>query len=499
MSSLLGLILPQKTITDNDTAKGLTALVYDGVFFQTMLVLTSGAFLVAFAVKLGASNLVIGTIAAIGPVCQLLQIPSIFVVDKFRYRKLIVLICAFLSRILWVPLAMLPWFMSPSSAVVVMLILILIMNMLGALAGCSWNSWIRNFVPDNVYGTLFPKRLAYAMGAGAIVSLLAGIGVEKIQIPGLMPTTPYAFCFLLGTIFGLLGIICIAKIPEPHRETTSMQEKGFFKSIVAPFRDYRYRKLIYFMGMWNFAINMAAPFFVVYMMVYLSVDIFTIILLSVINQIANFLFFGIWGRLSDRFSNKSCLAVAGFLFIISIALWTITEKNFLLIPILVAIHILAGISTAGVALCSNNITLKLAPKEEATAYLAACSVIAGIATAIAPILGAFAEIFFKSYEFTVSVKCVHHNSSFYLDLLDYYGLDFVFLISCVLGIYALSLLSKVKETGEKLTRDVYPELMIEIGQGLRSISTVMGLKFLFKPPRNTSVSSDTAVKAPINK
>lgn len=490
MINILSLILPQKTITDNDTARGLTALVYDGVCFQTMLVLTSGAFLVAFAVKLGASNLVIGTIAAIGPVCQLLQIPSIFVVDKLKYRKLIVLICAFISRILWIPLAMLPWFLPPSTAIVVMLIILLIMNMLGALAGCSWNSWIRNFVPDAVYGTLFPKRLAYAMGAGAIVSLLAGIGVEKLKFPNLLPTTPYAFCFFLGTIFGLLGIVCIAKIPEPHQESTSLKEKGFFRSIVAPFRDNRYRKLIYFMGMWNFAINMAAPFFIVYMMIYLSVDIFTIILLSVINQVSNFLFFGIWGRLSDRYSNKSCLAVSGLLFIISIALWTIAEKHFLMIPTLVVIHILAGISTAGVALCSNNITLKLAPKEEATAYLAACSVTVGIATAIAPILGAFAEIFFKCYEFTVSIKCVHLNNSVYIDLLDYWGLDFVFLIACIIGVYALGMLSKVKEPGEKLTKDVYSELMIEIGQGLRTISTVMGLKFLFRPPRNgTSVKT----------
>lgn len=484
MSGVFAVLMPQKTISDKDVATGLNALIYDGVCFQTMLVLTSGAFLTAFAVKLGASNFVIGAIAAIGPLCQVLQIPSIFIVDKLKYRKLIVEICAFASRILWVPLALLPWFIPPAAAIIVMLVIIFLMNILGALAGCSWNSWMRNFVPEEVYGTLFPKRLAYAVGAGAAVSLLAGIAVEKVHFSSTMPTAPYSMCFFMGTIFGLIGIICIAKIPEPHRENATVQNKGFLESIISPIRDVRYRKLIYFMGVWNFAINMAAPFFVVYMMKYLDIDIFTIILLSVVNQFANFLFYGIWGRLSDKFSNKSCLAVSGFLFVICIAMWTTAEKHLLIIPLLLVIHILAGISTAGVTLCSNNIMLKLAPKQEATSYLAACSMIVGLSTAVAPIVGALAETFFKAYNFTLSVSCTHLNNTFQLNLLDYWGLDFVFLVACVIGIYAIGTLSKVREPGEKLARDVYSELMVEISQGLRTMSTVVGLKFLFKAPNH---------------
>ena len=75
MTKLLASMMPQKNISANDVSRGLNALVYDGVCFQSMLAPTSGAFLTAFAVKLGASNLIIGAIAAIGPLCQVLQIP----------------------------------------------------------------------------------------------------------------------------------------------------------------------------------------------------------------------------------------------------------------------------------------------------------------------------------------------------------------------------------------------------------------------------------------
>jgi len=51
-----------------------------------MGILTGGAFLVAFAVKLGASNLVIGLLAAIGPLSQLLQLPG-----RGCYRSFVVI------------------------------------------------------------------------------------------------------------------------------------------------------------------------------------------------------------------------------------------------------------------------------------------------------------------------------------------------------------------------------------------------------------------------
>ena len=364
-----------------------------------------------------------------------------------------------------------------------MLGIILVMNMFGALAGCSWNSWIRNFVHYEVYGTLFPKKLAYSVASVAIVSLLASIAIEKIHF-GSLPTTHYSVCFLIGTVFALIGIICIARIPEPYTETSTLNNKKFFHSLCAPIHDIRYRRLIYFMGVWNFAINMAAPFFVVYMMTYLDIGIFTIIVLSVVNQFATFLFYGIWGRLPDRFSNESCLAVSGFLFVISIAFWTTAEKHFLIIHLLLVIHVLVGISAAGITLCSNNIILKLAPKEEATPHLAACSMIVGLATAITPIIGAIAEVFFKRYEFTLTITCSHLENIFQLDLLDYWGLDFVFLIACITEAYTLGTLSNVKEPGEKLAKDVYSELMVEINHELKTMSTVMGLKFIFKSPKH---------------
>jgi hypothetical protein len=76
---------PQPEITDKQSQAGLRALLFDGICSQVMGVFTGGAFLVAFALLLGASNKVIGLLAAIGPATQILQIPAIYLVDCWSF------------------------------------------------------------------------------------------------------------------------------------------------------------------------------------------------------------------------------------------------------------------------------------------------------------------------------------------------------------------------------------------------------------------------------
>lgn len=52
-------------LTEQETQTGLRAVIRDGIASQIMATLTGGVFLVAFALKLGASNTVIGILAAI--------------------------------------------------------------------------------------------------------------------------------------------------------------------------------------------------------------------------------------------------------------------------------------------------------------------------------------------------------------------------------------------------------------------------------------------------
>lgn len=479
------------TLTEKEIQSGLRSVINDGLTSQAMITLTGSIFLVAFALKLGASNLIIGLLAAIPPLAQLIQIPSIYLVEKYRNRRAVSFYTSTLSRTFLLLIALIPFIFSIEAGLIFLVIVMSLHLAISAIGGCSWNSWMRDLVPEDQLGSFFSKRMSLAMALSIPLSLGAAIYIDywKIFFPE-YELYSYSVLFFLGFLTGMLGVYFISITPEPRM--ASINEKNFIKVILKPFEDANFKNLIMFLGTWNFAINLAAPFFTVYMLQSLQLDMSLIIILMLLSQIVNITFLRIWGRLSDRYSNKSVLGVSGPLFMFCLLAWTFTtmpEKHILTIPLLVAIHILMGISTAGVTLASGNIGLKLAPKGQATAYLAGNSLVSSLAASIAPILGGtFADIFTgREFFLTINWKGPGKELAFQTFSLEQW--DFFFFFAFLIGLYSIHRLVMVKEVGEVEEKIVIQELISEVRRQMRNLSTVGGLhhmtQFPFSILRNT--------------
>jgi MFS family permease len=182
---------------------------------------------------------------------------------------------------------------------------------------------------------------------------------------------------------------------------------GLLALLRRPLADANFRSLIVFLGVWNFAVNLAAPFFTVFMLTTLGMDMTFVMAMTVTSLIANVSVLRLWGRYVDRFSNKSILAVCGPVFILAIFAWTFTafpDKHPYTVPLLIVIHVVMGVSTAGVTLASGNIGLKLAPRGEATSYLALLSLVGALSAGIAPIIGGLFADFFAKRELALFVQ-----------------------------------------------------------------------------------------------
>jgi MFS family permease len=157
------------------------------------------------------------------------------------------------------------------------------------------------------------------------------------------------------------------------------------------------------------------------------------------------------------------------------------EKHILTLPLLFLIHILAGISTAGVTLCSANIALKTAPPGKATSYLAANALVNGIAATLAPIMAGALADWFDSQELTLALRWRSTETGltrFEVPTLALRGLDFLFALSFLLGLYAIHRLIAVKEEGEVEEKIVVTELYSEVRRAVRHLSNVAGLRHL---------------------
>jgi MFS family permease len=473
------------SLSEQDIETGLKRVINDGVASQAMGILTGGAFLVAFAVKLGASNFVIGLLAAIGPLSQLLQLPSIFVVEKIRNRRAITVVAAALSRLCWLLVALIPFVFGAKIGIAVLLTALVLVSALGAVSGCSWNSWMRDLIPQSMLGSFFSRRMRISTAVGIVLSLLAAVYLDfwKKWMPD-HELEGYSILFFVGFAAGALGVYFLARTPE-KKMPVSGEKTPILKLLGQPFRDENFRKLIAFMCSWNFAANLAGPFFMVYMLKRLGFGMSFIIGLSIVSQVMNFLFLKIWGRYTDRFSNKSVLAMCGPLFILSILAWTFTtmpEKYFLTIPLVVAIHVVMGLASAGVSLASGNISMKLAPEGQATAYLATNTIVNSVAAGIAPILGGKFADFFSGRQLAWTLEYTSPGGKFALPTLNLQQWDFFFAIAFLIGLYSLHRLSMVKEAGEVSEKIVAQELVAEVRSQVRVLSSAEGLRQMVSFP-----------------
>jgi MFS family permease len=467
---------PQAVVTDEQREHGLRLLVVEAAFSSGTVALTSGVILTAFALHLGASNLMIGILASAPFLTQLLQLPAIVLVERSRARKRIAVLTSIVGRLMLIVMAATA-FMAGTVPLFTFLAAQYILCGLSAVGGCAWNAWIRDLAPEHRLGNIFAKRIAWTAGIGLAGGLAAALILE--WTPDASPSRSFAFAgmFLIGCLTGLISARIVSRMPEPQMPPPA-DRVDLRQLLRVPFADKNFARLMAFVASWQFAVNLATPFFTVFIVEQLRFHVSTVMVLGAVSQLANLFALRSWGQLSDRFTNKSVLSVCGPAYIMCIVAMIgasqITDRD-LIILWLVALHALMGAAVAGVTLSSTNIALKLSPKGSATAYVAANALATALAAGIAPVLGGLLADFFGSRKLELLLRWTSPNGvwAFPIRLTHW---DFYFLIAGVLGLYAIHRLSAVREEGEIRRSEMVEEMLALTGRAIRNVSSVAGLR-----------------------
>ena len=477
---------PTPNFTEQDTRKGLQNMTLQALTAAGADGLASGGFLAAFALILGASNVHIGIMSAIPFIIQPLQILAVIMIERIRMRKIVAVSAYFIAYATWIPVAIIPFIIDVPNpgAVTLLLFFVAVRGAAVAFVTPSWNGWLRDIVPLDIMGDFFAKRLKVATIAAAATALLAalyidwwkGFAGDSSEIFG------YSYAILFGSILlGFGAVQFMARMPEPQMPRPEGPPQPVLRTLGAPFRDRNFRGLINFMFMWNFVAQLAVPFFTVYMLVRLEMPLTLVVALGVLSQVANVLFLNVWGTYVDRFGSKAVLSLSSSLYFFVILGWTFTtlpDKYTLTMPLLVALHILIGIASAGINIASTTIRMKMAPADQSTSYLTGVSLASSIGAGISPLLGGAFVDYFSVRHLQIAVEWVSPNRTVEFPALNLSGYDFLFAIAFVLGLFTLGMLGRIKEEGEVEERVVMDELMTQTRSNLRSLNTVPGLSVL---------------------
>jgi MFS family permease/enamine deaminase RidA (YjgF/YER057c/UK114 family) len=431
-------------------------MTWEGAVSLGLFSITTSGFLVAFALALGANNYHIGILAAIPFLMQIVQIPAIGLVERIRRRKQIAVLSWFPAQLLWFPIALIPFFIEVPSAAAISLLLWLLAgrSLLAAVTNSAWNGWIRDLVPQTILGRFFSRRLLFAamtavvftLGAAFFVDYWHGHMPEEIAIFG------YIYVILFGALFlGLASVLFMSLMPEPLMQPVIGAQPPLWQRLAAPIKDANFRRLLQFLIFWGFASNLAIPFFAVYMLAVLELPLSLVLSLGILGQLFNMLFLRVWGAFADRFGNKAVLSLSTSLFLLVILGWIFTamrEPHFLTMPLLVLLHVFAGIANAGATLTVGTIGLKLAPRGEATSYLASASLATNLGAGMGPLFGGLLADFFRQRQLNLTFSWTDAATTVQLTPLTIIGHDFLFAIAFVVGIITLGSLARIREEGE---------------------------------------------------
>ncbi|RYG36522.1 MAG: MFS transporter, partial [Burkholderiales bacterium] len=411
-------------------------------------------------------------LAAAPFLAQLLQAPAVVLIERLRRRRDIAVWSSVMGRAALAGMALAAFAPATGVGVTTLVIMQFIFCGMGAVGGCAWNTWLRDLVPDRRLGGVVARRTRYGAIVGMAAGLLAALALDWAQADTTRASATYAGLYFAAFAAGLVSAWLVARIPEPPMAPTPPVKIA--PMLRAPLKDRNFRRTSMFLGSWQFAVNLASPFFTVYLLRQLGLDITIVMLMSAASQLANILTLRVWGSLADRFSNKSVLGVAAPLFLACIASFALAsqiEPGWGLIAFLVMLHAAMGIASAGVTLATANIVLKLSPRGEASAWLATSALITAAAAGSAALLGGLFAEFFAQRQLELVMHWTNPNGVTTLAPLRLSNWDFYFLLAALLGLFALHRLAFVKEEGDVDRKAMLEQVVLQARRSLRDIST----------------------------
>jgi len=410
-------------------------LYLEGAFSFANTTLLTGIFLVGFALALGADNFQLGVLMAIPLFANLIQLFSAFILEATGTKKYTTFISLFLGRIVWVIVILMAFgFIKGYLPMTLLIIVLIASNFFIAIGSLSLLSWMKDLIPIRRLGRFLGKRNIYASIGGIAAYLGGAYFIDKVD-----GVVSYGYLFLFALIIGLIALFYLKSIPEKKSKIKAIHPTKFFNNLILPFRDSNFRPLLYFGLLWGLAINIAGPFFIVFMLDDLSLSFVLVSIFLIVDALFRVYGLSIWRGIADKFGAKPTLIISATMVSLT-PFWFIfiNIKNYLF---LFLIFIASAVAFSGVDIAVSQVLFKSAPRKHDAYYLAAFTSFTGLISGFGPILGGLLAVVIKN------------NPA--LPLLKFFTpLKFVFLVSFILRTSCIPLISRIIEPKAREVSDV---------------------------------------------
>ena len=364
----------------NKIRKSLRVSFWDGTFASCMTGLTAD-YITPYALALKATTGAIGILSAAPSLASsLLQLGSADLTEKFKSRGKIMNLSVLLHALMLVPIVFIPWLFK-REPVLFLIIFVTLFTSLNGLAAPIWASLMSDYIPYRSRGRYFGWRNRVLGITTIVASFTAGIILHCFKERILVG---FMFVFGLAFICRIISWCFLRQMFEPKLKIERGSYFSFFDFILR-IRQSNFAKFVIFSAALNFCVNIASPFFSVFMLRDLKFNYIIYTLLIVAVTITQIFTFDRWGRHADKVGNLKVIKLTSFIIAGLPLFWLVNQH-----PIyLIFAQAVSGFAWAGFNLCATNFIYDAVTPQKRVRCIAYFNVLVGIATFAGAILGGY--------------------------------------------------------------------------------------------------------------
>lgn len=366
----------------SETSQNNLSWFFINGFFASASDAISLNYLTLFILALGANNAQIGWMTALASLsATIMLLPGAAITDRWGYRKKLVLFASGgIGRFILLLLAITPFYFGNENAILVAMILKIVADGFGQFSVPAWTSLTADIVPLNIRGRYFSSRNIAMSLSNLVVTFFAGQLITWIGSPA-----GYQVAMGISFIFGVFSSFSYSRIQEPERRILPAQNNNYTpSSLLALFKkDPRFLIFLVYVIGWNIFVNIAAPFFSVYMVQGLGASAAIVGILSTIANTSSMVGQRLFGSRLEKWGARRMLLISGFLIPVAVFSWLFVSEPWHVAPI----NIIGALGWSGYGLASFNFLLIIAPREQLVKYSALFQMAVMIAGSIGSSIG----------------------------------------------------------------------------------------------------------------
>lgn len=364
------------------------ALLYGEIAFIGILNGTIGTYLGVFAIRLGASNSLIGLISSLPALITVLfMYPSSQLINLWRDKIEINKWTFLFTRFFYLPLAFVPYFPQPA---LMILIIVTLLAIPATSANIAFNVMFIELIPSYLRSTILSNRNMLLMFIQTLTSTLVGYLLDKTRFPINFQIVMFlGFLASMASLYLLSLLKPIRKIPSDKRSVINW--KKIFLSIGRQFKDifiiltedqsFRTFQLATFI--FHLGLYIPMPLFSIRMVRELHFSNFIIGLTSTSSGLVMALSYLFWNRQGRKLGVRKALFWSN----LGIAIYPFIFSLFKSPYEIITLSGVGGFFSAGFSIFMYMALLLFLPDDKKAEYIAINGIIANISLSIGPIIG----------------------------------------------------------------------------------------------------------------